>query len=585
LAQGWHKQGLLSQPKSGKAMAVAAIPANAAQAEQMEIAANRDRDDMSSTLEEASWRPMHYGWPDEARSQQVPRWRRALTGALVAAMVVAVATYNWLGRGGGGMLRSSSHTGREVKVANNFQPSCGLIERHIDYGSGDPGDYALDHIPDPQMCCAMCHGIPGCRAWVWKDGNLDGCPFQCWIRAHLPTTRTTAPAGTKVASGVPPPRPMLMLPMEDSEAGSDDAAADEVFMATTAAPTTPAPSTQSPEEQARSLCARENENCFLSKPRCCRNPSHRCYMKNVKWAGCRETCTPGVDPMDPPDAQTPWSCLDRTQDPPLPTGSSEDVWAMQQPSEQASFGQATKGLPKDAGASLFCFMLSQPSGYEPTLIAEQLHLGTSIFACERYAVYSNALFEVAPGVNTHVVDSTLKCEFHEIAWNTWIFIAVWQKVISDQLYRSSDWTVKVDPDATFFPQRLRVVMNDHPNAGYMSNCKYGLHGPIEVLSRRAVDALAADYAASADGKRPEKCVKGNPELGKWGEDMFLDSCLHKILGIQSEPDGRLMCEAHCDCPDWYWCQNGTMRVTYHPFKRVDMYRQCIANAMDGVALT
>jgi len=226
---------------------------------------------------------------------------------------------------------------------------------------------------------------------------------------------------------------------------------------------------------------------------------------------------------------------------------------------------------------LFCFALIQPSGYEPKMLKDQHGLRTSIFACDKFAVYSNTVMEIAPGVETRVVDSDLKCEFHEIAWNAWIFIAVWKRVIEDGFYKSYTWTVKADADAVFFPDRLRAIVREHPKAGYLNNCKYGLHGPIEVLSKRAVDALAADYR-TGNGKKPALCVRSLPKLGTWGEDMFLERCLHKVLGVQPEIDERLMCESHCDCPNWYWCHNGSSRVVYHPFKRVDMYRQCMANA-------
>lgn len=33
-----------------------------------------------------------------------------------------------------------------------------------------------------------------------------------------------------------------------------------------------------------------------------------CYEKSKYWAGCKESCTPGIDPNDPPKYQTPWSC-------------------------------------------------------------------------------------------------------------------------------------------------------------------------------------------------------------------------------------------------------------------------------------
>merc|ERR1719401_457651 len=250
--------------------------------------------------------------------------------------------------------------------------------------------------------------------------------------------------------------------------------------------------------------------------------------------------------------------------------------------EPREAGQGRGRMEK--GVTMFCFSLCQPSGYEPKLLRAQFDMGTSIFGCDAYAVYSNKAFEVAPGVVTSVVPNNLKCPVHEIAWNVDIFLAVWRKVISQLWYRSYDWTIKTDPDAVMFPGKLVVVLRDHrENVDYINNCQYGLHGPIEVLHRRAVDALAADYQLSPNKDRPFKCVQKYPQsiVGKaqWGEDMFVDICLRTVLGLRVALDTRLMCEAHCDCPDWYFCGNGTLRVTLHPFKRPDMYRQCVANAM------
>lgn len=109
-----------------------------------------------------------------------------------------------------------------------------------------------------------------------------------------------------------------------------------------------------------------------------------------------------------------------------------------------------------------------------------------------------------------------------------------------------------------------------------------MHGPIEVLSREAVGALAWDYRNHENKTFPTKCVHAQ-ELSRWGEDMFLDKCLMDTLEVKREFDVRLMCEEACGCPDWFWCQNGTERVTFHPFKTTGSYRNCVANAMAGAS--
>jgi len=496
------------------------------------------------------------------------------------------------------------------------------MDRDVDYSSGAGGiapARSLDHIPDPEMCCAFCHGIPDCAAWVWKDGGLDGCPYQCWILARAPVGLQRGALKSGAVSGSPPGRPHFRPP--DNPGGSliDGPDAGSYIIkpaaALTAATKQEAQVQVATEADALAGCATDQGNCWNG--RCCQNPSHRCYMKNKLWAGCRQHCTPGLDPTDPPEVRTPWTCLDVTKagtterpstttsrpglgpheipevpymahpGPPPPTADlTLPAVALYKPlaplvQEAVAPGKGSgPGLP---GTTLFCFALSQPSGYEPSLIKAQFDMKTGIFACEAFAVYSNRAFEVAPGVATSVVPDSLKCPVHEIAWNTGIFLAVWSKVIAQAWYRQWDWTVKVDPDAVFFPDRLQRILLDHIGVGYLNNCQYGLHGPIEVLARSAMDVLAKDFARSPSGKRPQTCMERYPQSivgdAQWGEDMFLDICLRTVLNVRADLDSRLICEAHCDCPDWYWCHNGTSRVTYHPFKDVDMFRQCVANAM------
>merc|ERR1712062_853403 len=65
--------------------------------------------------------------------------------------------------------------------------------------------------------------------------------------------------------------------------------------------------------------------------------------------------------------------------------------------------------------------------------------------------------------------------------------------------------------------------------------------------------------------------------------MFLDQCLKSVLKVKPRPlEPMLMCEDHCDCPSWYWCQNDTERVSYHPFKTTDSYEVCMARALGGL---
>jgi len=238
------------------------------------------------------------------------------------------------------------------------------------------------------------------------------------------------------------------------------------------------------------------------------------------------------------------------------------------------------GMPvRDRQVSLlYCVALMQPNSYETALLSMQKSLRVSIFACDEYMVYSNAAVEILPGLTTGVIESDLKCDMGGdagTALNTGIFIAFWQKVIEDGRFRFNQWTVKVDPDAVFFPDRLRGLVQSIPDGEkgvFLNNCKYGLHGPIEVFSHTALDYY---------GQRYEECQRKYWFAhDHWGEDMYIDQCMDKVLGIRRDDLFNLICEDHCDCPEYQACNNAA--VVFHPFKTEGDYRQCMLSA--GVQL-
>jgi len=245
--------------------------------------------------------------------------------------------------------------------------------------------------------------------------------------------------------------------------------------------------------------------------------------------------------------------------------------------------QVNRSIPvieRSKGQSLFCFCLMMPSSYEQQLIALQYRNGAGIFGCDEYSVYSNLSLEVAPQVRTLIVRSNLTChkggEF-QTALNTDIFMAVWEKVMTDGRYLLHDWTAKVDPDSVFFPVRLRGILLryiEDVHGVYLNNCHRGMHGPLEVFSRVAVQRWASGR---------ERCIAHFTKLCsgpcKWGEDMFIDQCLWKVLQVQRINDWNLLVEDHCDPPPgWQSCHRASV-AAFHPFKTVDGYARCLSGAI------
>jgi len=230
--------------------------------------------------------------------------------------------------------------------------------------------------------------------------------------------------------------------------------------------------------------------------------------------------------------------------------------------------------------SLFCFALMQPHGYERDLMQMHYEKGWSIFTCDEFQIVSNMSINLAPGVVTSSITSDLHCEKggeFGTALNTPIFHQVWEKVLKDGRYNFNAWTVKVDPDCVFFPDRLRVAVAFHPDTYhglYLNNCKFGMHGPLEVFSLQAVRIWSTGY---------QKCQDHFTKLCSgaclWGEDMFIDQCLEKVLNVHRSNDWNLLSEPHCDSEDWGECSNH--KVAFHPFKTKAKFEECMKKADYG----
>jgi len=116
-----------------------------------------------------------------------------------------------------------------------------------------------------------------------------------------------------------------------------------------------------------------------------------------------------------------------------------------------------------------------------------------------------------------------------------------------------------------------------PSLGvYINNCKYGLHGPLEIFSTQAVQELV---------RGQEKCKKyfdrGCGGECAWGEDLFIDQCLWKVLGVQRDDMMDLLLEKHCDPPDdWEKC--ASPMAAFHPFKDADEYLACMVSSAASV---
>jgi len=231
--------------------------------------------------------------------------------------------------------------------------------------------------------------------------------------------------------------------------------------------------------------------------------------------------------------------------------------------------------------SLLCFSVIQANGYELALVKVQVGNNVSIFACDEFTVFSDTRVLVArrppADVWTAVLGVSLRAPvgLKSHLLNTEIFLKAWENPSVRDRYAHFDWTVKVDPDAVFFPDRLRTHMAltwawDYPglktNGMYIRNCRpladgLGLYGAIEILSRRAVEVLLT-------GK--DQC----PGASELGEDLFMQHCLD-TLNVNHVYDFGLIADAYCR-EDPSPCVAG--KVAFHPFKSTATYSMCLREA-------
>lgn len=245
--------------------------------------------------------------------------------------------------------------------------------------------------------------------------------------------------------------------------------------------------------------------------------------------------------------------------------------------------QCRSGVPK-----LYCFALMLSWTYELPLLQSQAAAGVGMFGCRAHTVFSDKVLslrsevprpgrEPLPAIVSSVVEGPLTCKiggWYHSALNTAVFAKVWRKVFERGHFRTHDWTVKVDPDSVFLPGRLIEHLRpgeDQPRLGeeptYFNNCGYGLHGPIEILSRKAALRLSEGGLRLCEDERVT-------DWGQTGEDVFLVACL-KRLGVAKVNDFGLLSETNCgEQPSP--CVSG--KVAFHPFKGVGPWFECLKQA-------
>jgi len=278
-------------------------------------------------------------------------------------------------------------------------------------------------------------------------------------------------------------------------------------------------------------CTWGNEECTVTK-NCC-HPGFSCVMKEDERAYCtKETDKPGWEGKV--------------------IGGGHWEWEV----------QPAKPGENESGTSLFCFLAVLPGSAEEGLQWAAESKNASVFACDEHAVFNS--WQSARGDDGGADVS----EQWGSVINTDVFVNVWEQVLADGRYKKHDWTVKVDPDAVFFPDRLKYKLgNLHAPDGwpiYIKNTlkDFGFLGACEVLSVAAVNKYFRYY---------HECFA--TISAKSGEDGYIKGCMDMVgAGYMLELD-VLRTPWHPDaCTD-------PGRVTFHPRKDPEQWDQCYNEAL------
>jgi len=218
--------------------------------------------------------------------------------------------------------------------------------------------------------------------------------------------------------------------------------------------------------------------------------------------------------------------------------------------------------------SLYCFLVAVPRTEEEELLRFQAAEHKGAFACDECAVISSQPLDLG-GFGTTLLDEgsemrVLRGGRFNTSLNTELFMQVWSKVAEVGRFRFFDWTVKADPDAVFFPERLMDVLRNQPDMEgaqdtggmYFQNCEGALHGALEVLSRTAVEAFTRGRGG---------CRWHNQE------DWYLSDCLDTV-GSRPRFVARLL--ADTSCPGFHPGDCAKEAAAFHPFKSTAAFLQC-----------
>mmetsp|Transcript_118819 Transcript_118819/g.236713 ORF Transcript_118819/g.236713 Transcript_118819/m.236713 type:complete len:587 (+) Transcript_118819:86-1846(+) len=467
---------------------------------------------------------------------------------------------------------------------------CGLKEDNYDYFGGDL--YSVEDIASESGCCALCRAEPNCTMWTWgkNTSRVEHARNRCYLKHQLELKRA---AHSTSVSGFPG-KSMLRFEIKSRHGLCLDFRGTEVFLAECRA---------SEGVQSQQWWIDLSKGMIMTLSGLCMgSPDWKLEGGVVHLRHCSEKfsvlgqhwlfdthvgfirnragfCVEALHRSADGSGLQMSSCN---------TSRFDQQWSMwftnaldeEQTAEAMALEATTRTTTMFAksGTSLYCYSLMLPYGVEVSLLRNQAEHGTGIFACEETTAFSSQSVKLSAKFYTEpLYNTSLHCR-RGGRWGTYlntpIFTKIWMKIVYDGRYKFHDWVVKVDPDTVFFANRLRDILREPEfneseihNGAILHNCGHGLHGPIEVLSRRAMQVF---------GENLWNCEQ------KPQEDWFLSLCLDKLQARVHYRDD-LLAESSCFLmgkgrkdPNWQSCY--TAHASFHPFKTPEQYMECHAHA-------
>jgi len=312
----------------------------------------------------------------------------------------------------------------------------------------------------------------------------------------------------------------------------------------------------------RDLCAAiKAKDC--SKEKCCQTTGYRCISSGGGKPTCALTCTKGK------------SCTVL--------------------SEKMTFDTHDR-------TSMFCFTAytkntgSTKTNYELDLIKEVYKRKAHIFACDKAAVYGDVEVVLGPDMKIQKVED-VENEFHFAkrkhmgTWiNTGMYKQVWKAISEAGEYYKYDWTVKVDADAVFTPEKLKErihLMPVPPKGAFLVNCekvKYGFFGNLEVFDKVAFSTLVANIDSCSKATVSNwKVGIDKGKYGPMGEDLFAEMCMRKN-GVNAMEAFDITKDGACEAKrpgnekknkKWKPDCSTTDTPAIHPFKKPADFIKCM----------